>query len=277
MRIIFSAVILFSLLHYASAQIQSLDTRKHFEYADTSFEVGEVKILRLVYYFDDSGKSIIPFLDSALYFLYYHPELKVEVGSHTDSKGKDKYNLKLSQYRAQAIVDYLVANGISSDRLSAKGYGETLPIAPNETSEGKDYPEGRQHNRRAELKIVSIVSPKEKFIRPSILNPSIAVTHFLFGEKTSSFPLSLFNARAIENVLDGYKPVDTSFIFHYKSFARSYVGFIDVAGDSVVMAVINFSSSLRSQKNSLFDSNSLSETQTLFINLSKKTCLIPGH
>jgi len=255
-----------------SSPPQSLDSRKHFEYTDTSFEVGEVKILCCIYFNDAQiSPGAILYLDSISSFLYYHPELNVEVGRYTDNKGNDKYNFKVSQAMAEGLVGYLIYKGISSDRLTAKGYGETLFIAPNETPDGKDYPAGRQLNRRTELKIVSIASPKEKFIRPSILNPPIAVIHFLFGEKTSAFPLSLFNVRAIENILDEYKPVDSSFISHYKSFARSYVGFIDAAGDSIVMAVINFSSSLPTKKNSLFDSEALGKTQTLFINLSNKS------
>src|SRR6185295_6747269 len=133
MKIILSTVVLFTLLHHASAQTHLPDTRKYFEYTDTSFAADEVKRILPYNYHSVEPSS----LDSLEIFLYYHPELKVEVGSHTDSKGKDKYNLRLSQARAQSIVDYLISKGISSDRLSAKGYGETVPIAPNETSEGK--------------------------------------------------------------------------------------------------------------------------------------------
>ncbi len=75
--------------------------------------------------------------------------LKIELSSHTDSKGSDEYNLKLSQARAQSVVDYLVKNGISPTRLTAKGYGESKPIADNETEEG------RQLNRRTEFTILS--------------------------------------------------------------------------------------------------------------------------
>ncbi|HYV92995.1 MAG TPA: OmpA family protein [Chitinophagales bacterium] len=260
---------------YILPSLKSLDQRKHFEYSDTSLEVGEVKILCCIYFGFDAAEirpESFPHLDSTASFLYYHPELITEVSSHTDSKGNDKYNLKLSQARSQAIVDYFISKGIPKGRLVTKGYGETLPIAPNEIY-GKDNPEGRQLNRRMELKIVSIVSPEEKFIRPSILNPEISVTHFLFGENTSAFPLSLFNVRAIENILDKYKQADTSFNTHYKSFTRSYVGFIDAEGDSIVMVAIDFSALPRAQKNSLFDSNALSKTQSLFINLSKRICL----
>lgn len=72
-------------------------------------------------------------------------EIEVEVGGHTDSEGDDEYNRKLSQERAQAVRDYLVSKGVSSSRLTAKGYGESHPVADNGTAEG------RAKNRRVEL------------------------------------------------------------------------------------------------------------------------------
>ena len=281
MKIILSTAVLFAVLHHASAQIQSLDTRKYFEYTDTSFEVGEVKNLHDVHFGFDGGtpflRGFFPIMDSVASFLYYHPELKVEVGNHTDNKGKNNYNFRLSQAWAQAIVDNLISKGISSDRLSAKGYGETLFIAPNETPDGKDYAEGRQLNRRTEIKITSIAPAKENFFHPTLLNPQLPFIHFLFGENSSAFTLSLFNVREIENVIDSASELPSAFLAHYKSFTRSYLGFIDAKGDTLVMVAINFSSLPRTQRTSLFDGTALSETQTLFINLSKKICLTPGH
>ena len=75
--------------------------------------------------------------------------LKIEIGGHTDNVGADADNLKLSDARAKAVMSYLIANSISADRLTAKGYGETLPIADNAT------PEGRAQNRRTEFKVTS--------------------------------------------------------------------------------------------------------------------------
>jgi OOP family OmpA-OmpF porin len=74
------------------------------------------------------------------------PEIRVEVGGHTDSAGGDGYNLRLSQDRAQAVLDYLVENGVERTRLSAKGFGEGQPLADNATDGG------RRQNRRVELK-----------------------------------------------------------------------------------------------------------------------------
>ncbi|MBL7884275.1 MAG: PD40 domain-containing protein [Bacteroidia bacterium] len=77
------------------------------------------------------------------------PSLKIEIGGHTDSKGADDYNKKLSDNRAKAVVSYLISKGISADRLTSAGYGEEQPIATNDTDEG------RQLNRRTEFKILS--------------------------------------------------------------------------------------------------------------------------
>ncbi len=77
------------------------------------------------------------------------PTLKIEISGHTDSKGADDYNKKLSNSRAKAVVDYLITKGISADRLTSVGYGEEQPIATNDTDDG------RQLNRRTEFKILS--------------------------------------------------------------------------------------------------------------------------
>ncbi len=71
--------------------------------------------------------------------------VKVEVAGHTDARASDDYNMKLSERRANAVRDYLVSKGVAADRLTAKGYGESQPVADNETEEG------RYKNRRVEL------------------------------------------------------------------------------------------------------------------------------
>lgn len=86
-------------------------------------------------------------------FMQSNPSVSIQVSGHTDSKGDDDYNMRLSRDRAQAVVDYLVRNGISSKRLSAVGYGETRPIARNENADGSDNAVGRQLNRRIEISI----------------------------------------------------------------------------------------------------------------------------
>ena len=94
-------------------------------------------------------------LDSTLVILLNdNPEIKIKVNAHTDSKGDDEYNLKLSEKRAASIVDYLVTRGITNNRLISQGYGESVPIAPNQNADGSDNPEGRQLNRRIEFTVI---------------------------------------------------------------------------------------------------------------------------
>ncbi len=80
----------------------------------------------------------------------------IEIGAHTDSKGSNEYNLKLSQKRAESVVKYLSAHGIAFDRLKAVGYGETKPLVPEKNADGTDNPEARSLNRRVEFKIIGI-------------------------------------------------------------------------------------------------------------------------
>jgi len=74
--------------------------------------------------------------------------IRVEIAGHTDARGSDAYNSKLSNQRAQSVMNYLTERGIAADRMSAKGYGESEPVADNETDEGREL------NRRVELKIL---------------------------------------------------------------------------------------------------------------------------
>jgi len=99
--------------------------------------------------FDNDKATLRPeafaILDKVAIGLKDWGDVNIEVAGHTDSKSDDEYNLKLSQRRAEAVRDYLISKGISADRLTAKGYGESKPIADNETEEG------RFKNRRVEL------------------------------------------------------------------------------------------------------------------------------
>jgi outer membrane protein OmpA-like peptidoglycan-associated protein len=83
-----------------------------------------------------------------------YPTIRIEVDGHTDNKGKDADNLKLSQLRSQAVINAVAQKGIAKTRLIAKGFGKTQPIAPNTLPDGKPNIEGMQQNRRVELKII---------------------------------------------------------------------------------------------------------------------------
>lgn len=84
-------------------------------------------------------------LEAVVDFLNNQAEVQVDVFGHTDSQGKDSYNQGLSDGRARSVMDYLVSRGVDAGRLTSRGFGETQPIASNETAEG------RAQNRRVEL------------------------------------------------------------------------------------------------------------------------------
>lgn len=89
-----------------------------------------------------------PILDAAIDVLKAEPDINVSVQGYTDSVGTEAYNQKLSQRRAESVTRYLVTGGISAARLTAVGYGESNPVATNETADG------RAQNRRVELRVL---------------------------------------------------------------------------------------------------------------------------
>jgi len=92
-------------------------------------------------------------LDKIVALMYQNPGIQIELGSHTDSRGSDDYNLDLSERRAQSAVDYIISKGIPRDRITARGYGETQLV--NRCSNGVACSdEEHQQNRRTEFKII---------------------------------------------------------------------------------------------------------------------------
>lgn len=128
-------------------------------------ELNKIFVLENIYYNynkadirEDAAKE----LDKLVQLLADNPEIRIELGSHTDSVDDNAYNMTLSQRRAESAVKYLVQHGIAPDRLVAKGYGEEMPIARNTNADGTDNPVGRQKNRRTEFKILEVgVVPKK--------------------------------------------------------------------------------------------------------------------
>lgn len=102
-------------------------------------------------------------LDTTLLVLLKEaPEFIIEIGSHTDSIGEAKYNLELSHERATSVVNYLISQGIPTNRLIAKGYGAENPVARNFMPDGSDNAEGREKNRRTEFRIVGTLGAEDE-------------------------------------------------------------------------------------------------------------------
>lgn len=121
-------------------------------------KVGEVYKIENIYY--DFNKANIredakPSLNQLLNLLDRYPEMKIQINSHTDCRGSNAYNLKLSKARAQSVIAYLHERGVAQNRLESKGYGETKPIEPcancNDCTEQE-----HQRNRRTEFQIISM-------------------------------------------------------------------------------------------------------------------------
>jgi len=101
-----------------------------------------------LYFALDSAKlrpEALPVLDRVVALLNQRPDVKVLIVGHTDSRGSDRHNLDLSRRRARAVYGYLIEQGVSADRLAFAGKGESSPVAPNDTKEG------RARNRRVEF------------------------------------------------------------------------------------------------------------------------------
>lgn len=132
------------------------------EFIQTTIERVEMnKVIEIPNIYYDLGKWNIRKdasveLDKVVQFLNDNPNIKIELGSHTDSRGSAESNLSLSQKRAQSAVDYIVTKGeISKDRIVAKGYGESS--LKNSCADGvKCSEEEHQQNRRTEIKITGV-------------------------------------------------------------------------------------------------------------------------
>ena len=113
-------------------------------------EIGETVVLNNIFF--NSGKfdlreESFPELKRVAMFLKENPSIKIQISGHTDDINSDSYNLTLSENRAKAVFSYLTQNGIATERITFKGYGESKPVASNNTDEG------RQLNRRVEFTI----------------------------------------------------------------------------------------------------------------------------
>ena len=114
-------------------------------------EIGQIVRLNNVFFdfdkFNLRSESFVE-LDRVVTLLNENPNIEIEMSAHTDSRGSDEYNFTLSDNRAKSVMDYILSKGIAKSRITSKGYGETKPVATNDTDEG------RQLNRRVEFKIM---------------------------------------------------------------------------------------------------------------------------
>jgi outer membrane protein OmpA-like peptidoglycan-associated protein len=141
------------------AESQSIDLTNIDEYKEITnsnlklVAIEEGAKIALNNLFFDTGKADVrpdsyPELDRIALSVTENPKLIIEIGGHTDNVGKDEANQTLSQGRADSVREYIIGKGVEPDRIKSKGYGETQPIQTNDTDEG------RQANRRVEVKIL---------------------------------------------------------------------------------------------------------------------------
>jgi len=138
------------------SELNISDNQDFLEYSTTlemaPIEVGKTVIIDNIYFnFDKTTlkESSFPELDRLTDLMKQNPGIKIEIIGHTDNKGSDEYNLQLSEGRAQSVMQYLLEQDISQDRMTAKGLGETQPISSNDTETG------RAENRRVEFTITA--------------------------------------------------------------------------------------------------------------------------
>lgn len=101
----------------------------------------------------ETGKALLEpesynVIDELISYLKRKPDQRIEIGGHTDNVGTAASNIKLSEERANAVRSYIISRGIEADRVTAKGYGMSEPVADNKTEEG------RAMNRRTEVKLI---------------------------------------------------------------------------------------------------------------------------
>jgi outer membrane protein OmpA-like peptidoglycan-associated protein len=118
--------------------IQEIQLNKSYRINDIYFAFNSFELTR-------ESKAVLDFL---IEFLAESPSICIEIQGHTDNIGNDAKNLELSSNRAKSVYTYLVANGIEAKRLTYKGYGKTVPVASNDTDEG------RAKNRRTVFVII---------------------------------------------------------------------------------------------------------------------------
>jgi outer membrane protein OmpA-like peptidoglycan-associated protein len=130
-------------------------TKLNEEQIKDKLNAGETLSIKLLFEYEKTTliNNSKPDLKNLVKFLKDNPTANIILEGHTDSKGELDYNERLAKMRADAIRNQLTQSGISKSRIKVVSFGETQPIAPNEFPDGNDNPEGRQMNRRVEIRI----------------------------------------------------------------------------------------------------------------------------
>lgn len=176
-----------------------------------------IEIKNIYYEFNKAyiHPDAVPNLNKLATLLNKNPEIKVELSSHTDSRGDDNYNMNLSQQRAESVVKYLINQGIDPMRMIAKGYGESQLV--NNCTNGVPCPETMHvNNRRTEFKIVDInnnvtTSKADKSLASAISKTPITIT----APVVTSTPAA---ATSSINVAEKYTVTSTSNILNSTFF-----------------------------------------------------------
>lgn len=138
------------------------DPCKTFTPTDSMFQPGST--WRIPFLFDLAKATLRseskPLLDSAAAFLLQHPELRIEIAGHTDTRTSDSYSMKLSKARANSVMRYMIDKGVPASQLSAQGYEKTQPMISDEYLNKVPSAKGREElhrlNRRIEFRILQI-------------------------------------------------------------------------------------------------------------------------
>ncbi len=144
---------LFFSENFSLKEVRDVTDPKIMEIRLKRIKVGNSAVLRNIFFKTNSYELLhesIAELEFLKEFLTNNPDVKIEIGGHTDNVGTEEHNLQLSEKRALAVYQYLVDHGIPVDRLSFHGYGWSQPVDSNETSAG------RANNRRTEFRITSL-------------------------------------------------------------------------------------------------------------------------
>ncbi len=145
-----------TVTHSENSEIyNTLNSNIKYDPCEFLYEKANSIIYSINFEYNKYETSQINGLDSISDCLIINPKIKMQVLGHTDSKGKKEYNSQLGEKRAVYIYNYLLQKGVNPEQLNTTTYGEENPIAPNENS-GKDNPQGREQNRRVELKVIKL-------------------------------------------------------------------------------------------------------------------------